>query len=141
MFGRRIAVALMVTLVGFVNAVARAEDPTKSDASSNATKSSTVVPVFRLDGAITERPAGEELPIFEPPGVSLKDLIERMNKAAKDPGVKAVVVVAEGPQFGLGQVEELRQAIDTIKKAGKDVYVHADGATMGTYLSTRPPRD
>src|SRR4051794_3108694 len=98
---RRIALALMVMLIAFVN-TARAEDPAKSDTSSNASKSSAVVPVFRLDGAISERPVGEELPIFEPPGVSLKDLIERMNKAAKDPGVKAVVVVAEQPAFGAG---------------------------------------
>jgi protease-4 len=131
---RRIAVALMGTLIAFTSAAARAEGPAKSDASSNASKSSTVVPVFRLDGAITERPAGEELPIFDQPGVSLKDLIERMKKAAKDQGVKAVVVVAEHPEFGPGQVEELRQAIDAIEKAGKDVYVHADSATMGTYL-------
>src|SRR3954447_20475627 len=88
---RRIAVAFLVTIVAFVNGL-RAEEPAaKPDAA--ATGKSTVVPVFRLDGELTERPADEELPIFQPPGTSLKDLIERMNKAAKDPAVKAVVVV------------------------------------------------
>src|SRR4051794_40708106 len=130
---RRIAAVSIVTMIAFLNAPVRAEEPAKTD-TSGPSKAAAVVPVFRLDGALTERPAGEELPIFEAPGMSLKDLIERMNKAAKDPAVKAVVIVAEHPGFGSGQVEEMRQALDAIKKAGKDVYVHADGAMMGTYL-------
>jgi hypothetical protein len=75
---RRIAVAAIAAYVAFANAPVRADEPAKT---------STVVPVFRLDGPLTERPAGEELPIFDQPGTSLKDVIERMNKASKDPAV------------------------------------------------------
>jgi hypothetical protein len=57
-----------------------------------------------------------------------------MDKAAKDPAVKAVVIAAEHVSAGPAQVEELRQAIDQMKAGGKDVYVHADSASMGAYL-------
>src|SRR5688572_25065536 len=97
--------AVMMVCVGFVQRV-RAEEPA---AASAATK--TTVPVFNLDGPITESPAGEAMPLFEPPGQSLKELLERMNKAAKDPAVKAVVLVWETGGLGAAQIEEVRQAI------------------------------
>jgi protease-4 len=93
-----------------------------------------VVPVFRIDGPVTESPAGETIPLFSPPGVSLKDLAEHMRKAAADPAVKAVVLVTENGGAGPAQVEELRQALGEIRAAGKAVYAHADNAGMGEYV-------
>lgn len=92
------------------------------------------VPVFRLDGAITESPAPEGLPIFDAPGESLKDLLARMDKAAKDPAVHGVVLIINNPQLGAGQIEEIRQAVAAIRAAGKDVYAHADNLDMRSYL-------
>ena len=93
-----------------------------------------VVAVFRLNGPITESPADESIPLFSPPGTSLKDLVERMNKAAGDDDVKAVVVLADSAQVGSAQVEEIRQAMDKVRAAGKEVLVHADSMGMGEYV-------
>ena len=89
----RVVLGLVVLLVGAAQAVAK---PT--------------VAVFRLSGAVTESPADESIPLFSPPGTSLKDIVERIGKAAADPEVKAVVVLAESAQVGTAQVEEVRQA-------------------------------
>ena len=113
----RVVLGLVVLLVGAAQAVAK---PT--------------VAVFRLSGAVTESPADESIPLFSPPGTSLKDIVERMGKAAADPEVKAVVVLAESAQVGTAQVEEVRQAMDGVRAAGKDVFVHADSMGMGEYV-------
>jgi protease-4 len=84
------------------------------------------IAVFTLKNELRESPADEGLPIFEPPGVTLRQLTSRMKKAADDPNVKAVVLVNEGGSFGLAQLEEIRQAMKGVRDAGKDVYVNAD---------------
>ena len=115
---RRLAVAVFALLFAFAyllpGRVAHAQENKTPEAAPAAQAAKTVVPVFRLDGPITESPTGEEIPLFSPPGTSLKDVIERMGKAARDPSIKAVVVVAESVSAGPAQCEELRQAIATI---------------------------
>ena len=79
----------------------------------------------------------------------LKDLVRRMAKARDDQAVKAVVLLLENASLATSQVEELRQAIAEVRKAGKDVYAHADGLDMpgfallagSTHLSVVPTGD
>jgi protease-4 len=100
--------------------LAQSAEETKKD-------SKAVVAVFAFDGPITEKPQGEEFPLFstiQPP--SLKDLVQRMKKAKDDKNVKAVVLLLDEVDVPLAQSEELRQAIDGIKAAGKEVYAHVD---------------
>jgi len=51
----------------------------------------------------------------------LHRLVERLDKAAADSRVKAVVVSIESPDLGRARAEELRAAIGRIRKAGKPV--------------------
>ncbi|HVJ67226.1 MAG TPA: signal peptide peptidase SppA [Caulifigura sp.] len=97
------------------------------------TKTTTdVVPVFTLK-SVNETPMPED-PIFGAVGQeSLIELVRRMDKAAKDPNVKAVILLLDSPSFGFGQIEEVRQAIGRLKEAKKPVYAHADSMTTGTY--------
>jgi len=92
-----------------------------------------VIPVFRLNGAVGEAPRGEDL-FSGAAGESLKTLIERLDKARKDPQVKAVALLVESPGLGPAQLEEVRQALDAIKAAGKEIHVHADGLQTGGYV-------
>jgi protease-4 len=119
-------IAALVPLVGI--AVARAADEKKGD-SAEAT-----IPVFRLTAAITEAPADETIFFASPKAVSLKDLVARLNKAADDKAVKAVVILQEGGSAGAAQKEELRQAMAKLRTAGKDVYAQADSLSMGDYI-------
>ena len=61
------------------------------------------VAVFRLDGAVTESPRTQDFGLGGNQVVPLKELVERMNKAAADENVKAVVILAEGPTIGVAQ--------------------------------------
>ena len=74
------------------------------------------------------------LAIFGPPPLSLRDVVNRMDKAAKDPQVKAVVVFADDAAFGHAQAAELRQALRQIRAAGKEVYGHGDWLAMEQFV-------
>jgi protease IV len=130
---RRIAFALLVSMFVFVHA-ARAQAPAGGTKDGKEAPAKPVIPVFALNGPLTESPAPEELPIFGPPPQSMKVVLERMNKAAKDPNVKAVVLLSERSGLGLAQIEELRKAVENIRGAGKEVYTHGDSVTMSEYL-------
>jgi protease-4 len=93
-----------------------------------------VVAVFRLKGALTEAPMDELLSLFgDVRGTDLRTLIGRFEQARQDKDVKAVVLSVDGFAAGVGQAEELRQAIDALKEAGKDVYAHGDSMSTRDY--------
>jgi protease-4 len=81
----------------------------------------------------------QESPVADPFGLmagemtSLKDLVQHMEKASADSEVKAVILTFGSLQFGLGQLQELRQSIERLKTAGKKVYVHAEAMDTRTY--------
>src|SRR5690349_2859201 len=119
--------ALTALLVPVVGMPALQAAPEKKD-------KKTTIPVFRLHGAVTESPASEALPFLSEATVSFKDLVARFQKVAKDDSVKALVLLSEGATLGSAQIEELRQVMKEVRKAGKDIYVHSDSLTMGAYL-------
>jgi protease IV len=93
-----------------------------------------IIAVFDLSGEMNEQPVDASLAIFGPPPMSLRDVVSRMDKAAKDPQVKAVVVFADSAAFGHAQAAELRQALRNIRGTGKEVYAHGDWLEMGQYV-------
>jgi protease-4 len=94
----------------------------------------TVVAVFDLNGTMTEQPADDSPFAFGDQGVWLRDVVTRMNRAANDPDVKAVLVLGDGASVGLAQAAEVNQAMQAVRAAGKDVYAHADSMMMGQYV-------
>jgi protease IV len=93
---------------------------------------SPVIAVFSLS-SVMETPLPDD-PIFGSiGGESLVQLVRRIDKAAKDPNVKAIILLADSGGLGEGQVEEVRQALDRVKAAGKPIYAHADSLSTGTY--------
>ncbi len=106
--------------------------PSKAVAATTQPSKATVA-VFRLDKPMTEAP-DESLALFGPTSESLKDLLERMKKAADDSNVKAVVLFCEDSTLGTAQSEEVRQEIEKLRAAKKDVYVHVDSCSMSDYV-------
>src|SRR5262249_12807837 len=78
-------------------------------------------------------PTDETFPFGGEQSTALKDLVQRMHKAAEDKNVKAVVITLSDFGAGYAQIEELRQAIARLRSAGKDVYAHSDSLGMGEY--------
>jgi protease-4 len=118
---------LALVLAGTLAPAAAVEQPATE-------KVRSIVAVFRLDGPLTEVPTEETLLMFAPPGISLKELVARLDKAADDSAVKAVVILPESVSLGAAQVEELRAAMARVRSHGKEVYVHADSLMMGQYV-------
>ena len=104
----------------------------KAAVAADTKPTSEVVPVFTLK-SVLETPMPED-PIFGAIGQeSLVELVRRMDKAAKDDNVKAVILLLDSAELGVGQIEEMRQAIQRLKDAKKPVYAHADSLTTGAY--------
>jgi protease-4 len=92
------------------------------------------IPVFRLAGTVQETPKEEPLNFSGETGIPLEALVSRMDKAAKDSAVKAVVIVLDQPVVGSAQIQELRQAIGRVRAAGKEVIAQADSiSSLGHY--------
>ena len=96
-------------------------------------KTPPTVAVFQLHGALSETPKAEDFPLGDAGGVSLRELVARMDKAAKDPAVKAVVLLVDGATIGAAQKEELRKTLARVRSAGKEIWAHADSLSMGDY--------
>ena len=56
-----------------------------------------------------------------------------MKQIAGDNKVKGVVLTFDSLSFGVGQLQEIRAAIEGVKTAGKKVYVHANDMGTGSY--------
>lgn len=77
---------------------------------------------------IPEQPAPSDLgSLFENRPPSLRALVEALDRGAKDPKVKAVVIrVSILPDAGWAKVQELREAIERFKTSGKPAYAHLE---------------
>jgi protease IV len=105
-----------------------------------------VVPHFHLSGMLSESPVVDPFGFTAGEITSLSDLVGLMSEAGADDQVKAVVLTFDNMTLGLGQLEELRTAIDGFKATGKKVYVHTGSMSTfvygllsaGSYLSVEP---
>ena len=129
-----LATSAMSWYLGIALFLAANSAPAATSDQSAEEKPRSVVPVFRLEGPLTEVPIDDTLQLFNQAGTSLKDLVKRLAKAASDPEVKAVVILPESMPIGSAQMEELRAAMANIRKHDKEVYVHADSLLMGQYV-------
>jgi protease-4 len=84
------------------------------------------VAVFRIAGRVQETPREEVFNLGGENGIALATLVSRIDKAAKDDSVKAVVIVFDQPTIGAAQVKELREAFGRVRAAGKQVFAQAD---------------
>lgn len=100
---------------------------------ADATSAPPVVAHFHLSGMLRESPVADPFGFMATELTSLKDLVRRMDRASTDGKVKAVILTFGGMQFGLGQLQEVRQSIEHLKTAGKRVYVHAEDLDTRTY--------
>ncbi len=94
----------------------------------------SVIAVFSLNGPFSEAPLADDFLMGPKRPPSLLELVSRMKKSSKDDSVKAVVLLLENLQIGSAQRDEIRQAIDQIRQAGKDVLAHVDSLSTSSYV-------
>jgi len=121
---------LLVLCVLAVAAPAVAKDKGKPDADKAAKKATFATFTLKEDYPEGPAPAG----VFGELKPRLQDIIERMDKAAKDDKIKGIVLKLRSPEVGLGKVDELRAAVARVRKAGKRVYADVQSAMTKDYL-------
>lgn len=105
----------------------------QSGTTAQATPAPPVVTHFHLSGELSETPAADPFGLLAGEITSLKDLVQRLNKAGADSRVKAVLLTFDQMTLGSGQREELRQAFIHLKESGKKVYAFAEDMETAGY--------
>ncbi len=90
--------------------------------------------VFRLKSKLQEAPVEDPFSFSGARPLTLKDLVAKLKKVEKDDAISAVVLLHSGGSLGTAQVEEVRQALASLRAAGKEVYSHADSLSMREYV-------
>ena len=67
------------------------------------------------------------------PTVGLLDAIKALDEAALDPGVKYVLLRADGMMTGMAQLEEFRLALARFRESGKAVVAYTENPGNGSY--------
>ncbi len=92
-----------------------------------------VAAVFGIKGTLLETPIPDD-PLFGAVGLeSLHSFIARLDKAASDETVQAVVLMLSSPELNYSQVEEIREALDRVKAGGKTIYAFSDSLDTKSY--------
>jgi len=90
---------------------------------------------FRVKGALAETPSRMP-PLFgNDAPTSMQSLLSRLKKARQDASVVGVVIDLQQARLGAAQIEELHSALSKFKAVDKEVYLHADSLSLGTYAA------
>jgi protease IV len=120
---RHVGYWAVVCVMMIARMAAAADEKAASDKSQKSTdkaKSKLTLASFMLDESYPEGPG--QPGIFGEMSPNLGKIIERMDKAAADDKIFGIVIHINDAELGRGKVDELRAAIDRVKKAGKKVY-------------------
>ncbi|NWK56394.1 signal peptide peptidase SppA [Verrucomicrobiaceae bacterium N1E253] len=105
---------------------------------AHADEKKAIVAVYDLEGNITESGQGSG-GLFGLGGDGRRplthfDLVRSMKQAAEDERVKGVVLDLGGAGLSLAQLQEIHRCLQSIRKAGKDVWFYTESLNNGTAL-------
>ena len=90
-----------------------------------------------VGGEVAEEPAGGLGALFESRPPSLRSLVEAVDRAAKDPSVRGLVLRVGPLDVGWARVQDLREALVRFGRAGKPSWAHLEYAgNREYYLAT-----
>ncbi|MCE9555155.1 MAG: signal peptide peptidase SppA [Planctomycetes bacterium] len=121
-------------LVGFVCSASWTTATAEADDAAAKPKlvKKVSVAAIELSGDLPETNA--QAGLFAEMKPSLRDMAERLEKAAKDKNISAIVLRIRSPQIGRGKINELRASVARARKSGKKVYADLQMAMPGDYL-------
>jgi protease-4 len=128
-----LALYLLLAMLPMANAQrakARATAPKK--AAEEEEKKRLVVARLTLRGALPEMSSSDGL--LATGNSSLLGLVDRMEQAASDEDLSGLILKIRGTAIGRAQSEDLRQAIQRTRAAGRKVYADLESAMAPDYL-------
>jgi protease IV len=106
-----------------------------------AEESTPRVAYFDLSEPVTEKPADFSFFANDDTGLTLRVLIDRLEQARKDVGIKAVLITMGDAELNLSQAMELRAELQALAKDGKRSFVYADEYDTGAYVAASGATD
>lgn len=108
----------------------------EGDSSATAKPQKPVVAVYDLEDALSEGGKGSSslLSMDASRPLTLFDLSKSLGRARADGAVKAVVLDVDGAGLDFSQLQEVRNHLLALRKAGKDVWMYSESLTNGTAL-------
>jgi protease IV len=125
-----LALACLPTRADDAPPAASAPTATETPVKAKIKKATVATIVLKENYAEGAAPAG----LFGELKPHLREMIERLDKAAKDDKISGVVLRIRSPEFGPGKIDELRGAIARLRAAGKKVYADVDSGMTKDYL-------
>ena len=69
--------------------------------------------------------------------IGIRKVTEALAIAAVDPGVKCLYLKTDGASIGIGNIQELRRALEAFRSSGKAIVAYMENPTTGTlYLAS-----
>jgi len=128
-----LALYLLLTMLPIANAQrARARGTAPPKAAEEEKKKRLVVARLTLRGALPEMSSSDGL--LATGNSSLLGLVDRMDQAASDEDLSGLILKIRGTAIGRAQSEDLRQAIQRTRAAGRKVYADLESAMAPDYL-------
>jgi protease-4 len=95
---------------------------------------------FDLDKPVTEH--APEFSLFGEANVlTIHNLISRLHEARDDKKLRAVMITLGTTDFSFSQAQEIRAALDELRKAGKRTFVYSDGYDTAEYTAASGATD
>jgi protease-4 len=99
------------------------------------------VAYFDLDEPVSEKPADFSFFANADTGLTLRVLIDRLEQARQDKGIRAVLITLGDPELNLSQAMELRSELQALSKDGKRTFVYADEYDTSSYVAATGATD
>ncbi|MFH5805777.1 signal peptide peptidase SppA [Alienimonas sp. DA493] len=124
--------ALALLTVGFAPAASFADEKNAEQADARPAIEKANVAHIKLSGAFPEAPQPEGP--FGALTQTLEKAKDRIEKAAADDRISAVLLEIDDPEAGFTKARSLRASIKTVRDAGKPVYAYFEDASTPGYL-------
>ncbi len=118
-----------------------AELMAKIQAAQKEEEQTPKVAYFDLSAVIGEKPADFNLFDDDPTALTLRVLIDRLEKARQDGDVHAVLLRLGDGTLNLSQAMELRDELGALHRDGKRTFVYADSYDTSSYIAASGASD
>jgi protease IV len=86
-----------------------------------------------VSGEVPEDPGGGLPALFESRPPSIRNLVDAVDRAAKDPAVRGLILRVGSIDAGWARVEDLRDALVRFRRSGKPSWAHLESAGNAEY--------
>jgi protease-4 len=107
--------------------------PAKAAPAKAAPAKPSKIAHIKLSGSMEEKAPTVD-PLLGNIGETFRDKLERIRKAGTDKEIAAVLLEINGVSAGWGKLNDLGQAIASVRAAGKKVFAHVEGGSSRDYL-------